>query len=195
MFATIHWLAHPGIRATTPLVSSRFVWHWCASDVAGWCRDCQTCQRGGDAAAGGGDTEHPCAREAVHALPCGFGGAAPHFGGGVQVPLHLFTIIDRSTRWVEAIPATAAAERADWLRRRRRLPHSALWTPETAVTGRRWLRRRRRLPHRALWTPETAVTGRRLPRLSQKTAATPSLPGGRRQGRLTACGCAKNQPQ
>ncbi len=27
------------------LVSSRFVWHGCASDVAGWCRDCRTCQR------------------------------------------------------------------------------------------------------------------------------------------------------
>jgi hypothetical protein len=124
-----------------------------------------------------------------------------------------------------ATPATAASERADWLRRRRCLPHSALWTPETAVTGQRWLRRWQRLPNSALWTPETAVTGRRwlrrrrrlphralcpletavtgrrwlrrrrLPRLSQKTAATPCLPGGWRPGRLTACGCAKNRPQ
>ncbi len=73
--------------------------------------------------------------------------------------------------------------------------------PETAVAGRRWLRRRRRLPHSALWTPETVVTGRRwlrrrrLPGPSQKTARMPYLPGGWRRGRPTACGCAKNRPQ
>jgi hypothetical protein len=37
VFAAIHGLAHPSIRATRRLVSSRFVWHGCASDVAGWC--------------------------------------------------------------------------------------------------------------------------------------------------------------
>ncbi len=46
VFAAIHGLVHPGIRATRRLVSSRFVWRGCAADVAGWCRDCQTCQRG-----------------------------------------------------------------------------------------------------------------------------------------------------
>jgi hypothetical protein len=46
VFAAIHGLAHPGIRATRRLVSSRFVWRGCAADVAGLCCDCQTCQRG-----------------------------------------------------------------------------------------------------------------------------------------------------
>ncbi len=35
VFAAIHGLAHPGIQATRRLVSSRIVWHGCASDVAG----------------------------------------------------------------------------------------------------------------------------------------------------------------
>ncbi len=89
VFAPIHGLAHPGIQAMRRLVLSRFVWHRCASDVAEWCRDCQTCQKGeGDAAAGGGDTEHPSARAAVHSSTCGFGRATPYLSGGVQVPLH-----------------------------------------------------------------------------------------------------------
>jgi hypothetical protein len=55
----------------------------------------------GDAAAGGSDTEHPGTRAAVHAPPCGLGGAAPTSAESFK---YLFTIIDRSTRWVEAIP-------------------------------------------------------------------------------------------
>ena len=34
VFAAIHGLAHPGIRATRRLVSSRFVWRGCAADTA-----------------------------------------------------------------------------------------------------------------------------------------------------------------
>ncbi len=81
VFAAIHGLAHPGIRATRCLVSSRFVWHGCTSDVAHpgiratrrlvssrfvW-HGCASDVLGlpdlpegeGDVAAGGGDTEHP----------------------------------------------------------------------------------------------------------------------------------------
>ena len=46
VFHAIHDLAHLGIRTMQRLVSSRFVWRGCASDVAQWCRDCQQCARG-----------------------------------------------------------------------------------------------------------------------------------------------------
>ncbi len=46
IFDVVHSLAHPGIRATKRLISSRFVWPGLASQVAAWCRDCQSCQRG-----------------------------------------------------------------------------------------------------------------------------------------------------
>jgi transposase InsO family protein len=99
VFAAIHGLAHPGIRATRRLVSSRFVWRGCAADTAGWCRDCQR----------GKVTWQPAA--ATQSIP------VPerrftHLHVDLVGPLststegfkYLFTITDRSTRWVEAIP-------------------------------------------------------------------------------------------
>jgi transposase InsO family protein len=101
VFAAIHGLAHPGIRATRRLVSSRFVWRGCAANAAGWCRNCQTCQRGKV-------TRQPAAatksipgpeRRFMH-LHVDLVGPRPTSAEGFK---YLFTIIDRSTRWVEAI--------------------------------------------------------------------------------------------
>jgi hypothetical protein len=44
VFAAVHGLAPPGIKATRRMISRRFVWHRCAADVSRWCRDCQECQ-------------------------------------------------------------------------------------------------------------------------------------------------------
>ncbi len=46
VFAVMHYLAHPGIRATRRMATRRFIWKGCGADVARWCRDCQECQRG-----------------------------------------------------------------------------------------------------------------------------------------------------
>ena len=45
VFDAIHGLAHPGVRATTLLVSKRFVWPGLATDVKEWGRRCVTCCR------------------------------------------------------------------------------------------------------------------------------------------------------
>ncbi len=45
VFAAVHGLVHPGIRATWRMISRHFVWHGCAADVSRWCSDCQECQR------------------------------------------------------------------------------------------------------------------------------------------------------
>ena len=37
VFNSIHSLAHPGIRATRRMLTSRFVWTSCSTDVNSWC--------------------------------------------------------------------------------------------------------------------------------------------------------------
>ena len=45
VFDTVHGLVHPGVRATTRLVSNRFVWPGLATDIKEWCRQCVACCR------------------------------------------------------------------------------------------------------------------------------------------------------
>jgi hypothetical protein len=102
VFRAIHGVEHPGIRASRCMISARFVWHGLSRDVGAWCRDCQTCQRGKV-------TKQPSAPLQEIPVP------ARHFSH-VHVDLvgplppseeghvYLLTVIDRSTRWVEAMP-------------------------------------------------------------------------------------------
>ena len=45
VFESIHSLAHPGIRASQRMLTSRYVWSGCARDINTWCRECQQCAR------------------------------------------------------------------------------------------------------------------------------------------------------
>ena len=45
MFDTIQGLVHPGVHATSRLVSNRFVWPGLATDVKEWSRQCMACCR------------------------------------------------------------------------------------------------------------------------------------------------------
>ncbi len=102
VFLAMHGVAHPGIRATRRLVSARFVWHGLAKDVGGWCRDCLTCQRGKV-------TKQPAAPLQDFPIP---GKRFSHVHVDLVGPLptsaeghmYLLTVIDRSSRWVEAVP-------------------------------------------------------------------------------------------
>ena len=101
VFDSVHNLAHPGIRATKKLVSSKFVWKGLAKDVTEWARTCIACQASKVNKHIKAPLEHidiPEKRFAhihvdlVGPLPCSRGFT------------HLFTIVDRFTRWPEAIP-------------------------------------------------------------------------------------------
>ena len=46
VFKAINGLAHPGIRASKRLITSKFLWKGCAADITAWCRECQGCSRG-----------------------------------------------------------------------------------------------------------------------------------------------------
>ena len=101
VFSAVHALAHPGIRATRRMISSRFVWSRMSADVAAWCRDCQGCARG---------KVHKHVHTPVQSfttpsrrfahLHVDLVGPLPASRDGFT---HLFTIVDRTTRWPEAV--------------------------------------------------------------------------------------------
>ena len=45
MFETLHFLSHPGIKASQKLISQRFVWPGMRLDVKGFVNNCIACQQ------------------------------------------------------------------------------------------------------------------------------------------------------
>lgn len=108
-FDLIHGLAHPGIRLSKRMMAERFVWHGLHRDVGLWAKTCISCQKAKV-------QKHTSAALQEFALPkqrfrdihIDIVGPLPESGGFKN----LFTIVDRYTRWTEAIPmkeATAPA--------------------------------------------------------------------------------------
>ena len=101
VFNLIHNLAHPSKRATTKMMTDKYVWHAISKDCKMWAKECLACQRcktHRHTETGVGTIEQPRRR---------FG----HIHVDVVGPLpasngykYLFTMIDRSTRWPEAVP-------------------------------------------------------------------------------------------
>ena len=106
IFTSFHNLAHPGVRTTRRLISARFVWRGLAKDITLWTRSCLDCQRGKV-------TRHtktdvlpiPTPGRRFSHIDVDLVGPLPHSSGFT----HLFTIIDRTTRWLEAVPLSATA--------------------------------------------------------------------------------------
>jgi transposase InsO family protein len=102
VFHAIHNVAHPGIRATKRMLTARFVWKGVGKDVAAMYRACQQCQRG---------KVHKQPAAPVQAIPVP-ARKFSHMHVDLVGPLpasseghvYLLTIIDRSTRWFEAVP-------------------------------------------------------------------------------------------
>lgn len=101
VFTTLHELSHPGITATRKLVSSKYVWHGLKKDVNKWTRECVMCQRSKI-------HRHTRAPLETFRVP---EKRFSHINVDLVGPLppshgytHLLTIVDRHTRWPEAIP-------------------------------------------------------------------------------------------
>ncbi|GFN78983.1 Pol polyprotein [Plakobranchus ocellatus] len=106
VFATIHNLAHPGKKATVKLVSQRFVWHGLKKQVNQWAKECLACQQSKIQS----HVHSPVAKIPVPAkrfshLHIDLVGPLPPSEGFS----HLLTIIDRTTRWPEAIPLSGTS--------------------------------------------------------------------------------------
>ena len=101
VFDSLHGLAHPGIRATQRLITSRYVWPSINHDVREWARTCLACQRAKvhrHTVTPVGRFLPPSARfDSVH---IDLVGPLPPSSGFT----YLLTCVDRFTRWPEAIP-------------------------------------------------------------------------------------------
>ena len=101
---SLHSIHHPGVRATKQLMSARFCWPFLAKQAAALARACLSCQRGK-------------VHRHIHLQPAAI--PVPHRRfAHIHVDLvgplplsrgfqYLFTVIDRTTRWLEAIPLTS----------------------------------------------------------------------------------------
>jgi hypothetical protein len=115
VFAALHNIAHPGIRATRRLQAARYVWPGLAAEVAQMSCACINCGHGkvhSQHATAAQPIEVP-ARQFLH-IHVDLVGPLPASKTGA---LYLLPIIDRSTRWFEAVPmaAVAAAHRVSAL--------------------------------------------------------------------------------
>lgn len=101
VFSALISMSHPGIRTTQRLVTTRFVWPGINSDVRHWTRACLQCQRSKVHC----HTVTPLATFATpdarfSAVHLDLVGPLPPSKGHS----YLLTVIDRFTRWPEAIP-------------------------------------------------------------------------------------------
>lgn len=101
IFDLVHGLSHPGTRASQRLLGRSFVWHCMRQDISRWCRECISChsskvQQHIKAPVYPLEDSH----QAFAHIHVDLVGPLPSSSGFT----HIFTVIDRSTRWPEAIP-------------------------------------------------------------------------------------------
>ncbi len=104
--AALHGVAHPGVEATVRLVTSKFCWPGIRKFVRRYAQQCLSCQRSKV-------SRHVHLAPETIAVPrrhlehvhVDLVGPLPQSAGFS----YLFTIVDRTTRWTEAIPLSSIA--------------------------------------------------------------------------------------
>ena len=109
VFDTVHGMSHPGRKPSQRLVAAKFVWPGLKKDVRDWVASCVACQRSKVHR----HTKAPLEQFTVperrfdHVNVDLVGPLPPSHGF-----THLLTMVDRTTRWPEAVPlsSTTAAD-------------------------------------------------------------------------------------
>ena len=111
-FKAVHGLAHPGIRATRRMMSQRYLWPGMLKDVGAWARDCLHCQSA---------KVHRHQKPAVQQIPVPtrrFHHVHLDLVGPLQASsgyTHVLTVIDRTSRWLEAVPLSSTTTTDCWM--------------------------------------------------------------------------------
>lgn len=101
IFNTIHNLSHPGRRATQRLITDKFVWPGIQKQIGQWVKECLSCQSSKIQHHTQAPLEQiPVPSRRFSHIHVDLVGPLPASKGFT----HLLTIVDRSTRWPEAIP-------------------------------------------------------------------------------------------
>ncbi len=102
VFEAVHGVAHPGIRVCKQLLSAHYVWPRMKADIAAWCQDCVACQRAKSVKQPRASVQPiPIPAKRFSHVHVDLAGPLPASEDGF---LYIFTIIDRTTRWLEALP-------------------------------------------------------------------------------------------
>ena len=121
VFDIIHCLSHPGIRPSKRLICRDYVWHHMKRDITAWCNQCARCQQAKIHRHTKTPVPNiPVPEKAFQHIHVDLVGPLPHSNGFT----HLLTIVDRYSRWPEAIPLMkttaeecSAALIAQWISR------------------------------------------------------------------------------
>ena len=109
IFDHFHSLAHPGQKASFRLISCRFFWPGMQKDIQNFCKTCLSCQQSKI-------QRHTISPTGNFSLTTA---KFPHVHVDIVGPLpvssqhsYILTIVDRYSRWFDAIPLTRITSRA-----------------------------------------------------------------------------------